>query len=73
MKTSTEKILAKLGMTPAVLSDKLGLRRSTVSRWNYARSKGGTGGIIPYKYHDRIRDLAEEKGVDLELSDFFMV
>jgi hypothetical protein len=44
---------------------------TSVYRWTYPKSKGGTGGRVP---QDRIQpwiDNARAHGIDLQLSDFF--
>lgn len=39
-------------------------------RWQYPRSKGGSGGLIPQKHHRKLIDYARMNGVDLEPADF---
>jgi hypothetical protein len=39
-------------------------------RWQYSREKGGTGGLIPQKYHRILIDYAERKGIRLGAADF---
>lgn len=39
-------------------------------RWQHAKEKGGTGGLIPQKYHRTLIDYAAEHGIDLAPADF---
>ena len=42
----------------------------TAQRWTYPFQHGGTGGHIPRKYHDRLIELAREKGDELPIAAF---
>lgn len=42
-------------------------------RWQYSRDKGGTGGLIPQKYHRLLLDYARSNGIDLRAEDFLEV
>jgi hypothetical protein len=53
-----------------VLAERLGRDRSTVQKWTMAREQRGTGGFIPYPYHDEIEAFAEELGIPFERSEF---
>ena len=64
-------IIEKLGGIDAVAKG-LGLDFTRPYRWMLPKSKGGTGGTIPVKHHQRLLDLADERGIDLEPSDFFV-
>lgn len=63
-------IILGLGGSGAV-SAKTDVTPTTVLRWRIRNEKGGTGGFIPRKYHDQIRELAAEKGVSLPVAAFF--
>jgi hypothetical protein len=39
-------------------------------RWQYSREKGGTGGLIPQRYHRRLLDYAKDNGIRLRAADF---
>lgn len=39
-------------------------------RWQSERSKGGTGGTIPQKYHRPLLDYASANGIELKAEDF---
>ena len=43
---------------------------TSVQRWRLPTSKGGTGGIIPAKYHRRLIEHAASQGVALPLAAF---
>jgi hypothetical protein len=43
---------------------------TSVQRWRLPASKGGTGGIIPAKYHKRLINHAASQGVVLPLAAF---
>ena len=43
---------------------------TSVQRWRLPASKGGTGGIIPAKYHRRLIEYAASQGVALPLAAF---
>lgn len=39
-------------------------------RWQYAKDKGGTGGLIPQRYHRTLLDYAQDNKIDLSAEDF---
>ena len=43
---------------------------TSVQRWRLPQRKGGTGGIIPAKYHTRLMKHAATRGVALPLAAF---
>jgi hypothetical protein len=43
---------------------------TSVQRWRLPSSKGGTGGIIPAKYHKRLIEHAASQGLALPLAAF---
>lgn len=49
----------------------IGKQPSTIYRWTYPRSKGGTGGLIPNKDLPLIRKAAREQGIYLTEKDLY--
>lgn len=39
-------------------------------RWQHPRNKGGTGGLIPQRYHPMLLAYARRNGIDLNAEDF---
>jgi hypothetical protein len=70
MKDQAKRIIEKFGGAPRV-AELLGIDPSRPYRWTYPRSRGGSGGIIPARYHDELLRKAREHGVPLMPSDFF--
>lgn len=65
-----QSIRNKLKMRPKTLAKELGVNYSTVARWGYPRDKGGTDGYIPRRYHAKLIELAQSKGIKLKPIDF---
>lgn len=63
------KIVAALGGLKSV-AEAAGVTPTQVQRWRMPSEKGGTGGYIPRKYHDKLTELAAAKGVDLTPAAF---
>lgn len=42
-------------------------------RWQASREKGGTGGLIPQRYHRMLLDHARAAGIDLRAEDFLEI
>ena len=55
----------------AVVSEWVGLNRTSVLRWMHPRSRGGTDGLIPSKHQTALLVKARENGVKLAPVDFF--
>lgn len=55
----------------AVVSEWAKVEPKTVYCWTYPEEKGGTGGHIPRKYHNRLLDKAALKDIPLTLAMFF--
>lgn len=55
------------------LSRRLGLDRSSVHRWALPKARGGCGGLVPAKYHQRLLALAASNGVRLTPADLIGV
>lgn len=64
-------VIEKLGGKPA-LSERLGLDKSTLSRWCQARPSG-TGGLIPQRYWPALIEVAREQGVSITLEELAAV
>lgn len=65
-------IIEKLG-GPSVVSEITRTAYTAPYRWQHPRDKGGTGGLIPQKYHLALLNYAEQAGVDLTARDFLPV
>lgn len=73
-KTNTpgEVVLEEIGLGPAVnglRDDFPTISRSTVWRWGQPRDAGGTGGLIPPRYHVPLLRLAKKTGRTLTTDD----
>lgn len=51
------------------LSRRLGLDRSAVHRWALPRHRGGSDGLVPAKYHQRLLTMATAEGIALTAAD----
>jgi len=68
--TPGQKVLKKFGEGAAsYLADQLELNRSTVSRWAKSVEDGGTGGVIPAKYHKELIALGKLNEIKLTAED----
>lgn len=47
-----------------------GVSAVTVQRWRFPVERGGTGGFIPRKHHQRLIEAAQGQGVDLPSAAF---
>ena len=65
-----EHIISKCG-GPHIVAEWLGINVSTVWRWTYPKSKGGTGGLIPACRHVPLIEKAINNEVSLTPDDFF--
>jgi hypothetical protein len=63
-------IIERIGGVPAVKAA-TGLHETTVHRWTYAKSQGGTGGRIPQDHIESLIAYARQNDIALDLSDFF--
>lgn len=63
------QIVALLGGT-AIVSSICNISATQVQRWQYPAAKGGTGGFIPRKYHERLTSAAADRGIALPASAF---
>lgn len=70
MPTVAEHVIEKCGGFKQV-SEWLGLDLSTVYRFTYPRSKGGTDGVIPAQHQGVLLAKARENQIDLRPDDFF--
>lgn len=61
------KVLGKA--TSRKIADALHIDPATVYRWNYTKEAGGTGGVIPAKWHRPLLELAKMVDVKLTAED----
>ena len=64
-----QQIIARLG-GEAQVSSITGTAYTAPYRWQAARAKGGTGGLIPQRHHRRLIDYARAKGIPLAAEEF---
>ena len=62
-------IIERLGGA-AQVSFITGTAYPTPFRWQAARGKGGTNGLIPQRYHRRLIDYARTRGIALTADEF---
>ena len=62
-------IVSRLG-GPGVVAGVVSVHRTRVSNWKREKEKGGTGGLIPQKYHRMLLDYAAQKEIELKAEDF---
>lgn len=62
-------IIARLG-GEKVVSEITGKAYTAPYRWQHPIERGGTGGLIPQKYHRALLEYAEANGIDLIPTDF---
>lgn len=48
----------------------IGVHRTRVSSWSRPKSKGGTGGLIPFRHVPRLLEEARNQGLSLDANDF---
>jgi hypothetical protein len=65
-------VIARLG-GEAVVSFITGTAYTAPYRWQAAKIKGGTGGVIPQRYHRMLIDYAKSKGIPLAAEEFLPV
>ena len=53
-----------------VVSQITGTAYTAPYRWQHAKLKGGTGGLIPQRYHRMLIDAARQRGVLLSAEEF---
>ncbi|HEV7266522.1 MAG TPA: hypothetical protein VGN83_16605 [Falsiroseomonas sp.] len=61
-------VLARFGGS-GPLAQLLRLDRSAVHRWALPKQRGGSGGLIPARHHQRLLALAAEQGIALTAAD----
>ena len=64
-------IIRKLGGEAAVAGI-TGLALTAPYRWQYEKSRGGTGGLIPQAHHRALLDYAHAHGIALSAEEFLM-
>jgi hypothetical protein len=65
-------IIAKLG-GEAVVSRVTGTAYTAPYRWQHAKAKGGTDGLIPQRHHPALLKFAADKGLTLHAAEFLPV
>lgn len=68
MTTPASVIVERLGGNKAV-ADWLGLERTAVQRWQYAKNKGGLGNRIPLKHWKAVIAMGESVGRPVSLDE----
>ena len=62
-------VIKKLG-GEAVVSQITKTAYTAPYRWQHARSKGGTDGLIPQRHHQTLLDYARANGIPLDPAEF---
>ncbi len=70
MSKIADRIIALCG-GPQTISEWLDISPTSVYRWTYPRSSGGSGGHIPQKHIEPLLEAAGRRGIPLTLQDFF--
>ena len=65
-------VLARVGGA-GPLAQLLRLDRSAVHRWALPKDRGGSGGLIPARHHQRLLALAAAHGIALTAADLIAV
>ncbi len=63
-------IIEALGGAAAVAKI-VGIHRTSVYRWTWRKSEGGTGGTIPASHIVTIIEFARQRNLDIQLEHFF--
>lgn len=66
------KIISNLG-GEAKVAEITGTAFTAPYRWQYEKAKGGTGGLIPQRYHLVLLRYAQENNIALTAEDFLPV
>jgi acetylglutamate kinase len=70
MSKIADRIIALCG-GPQIVSEWLGISPTSVYRWTYPRSSGGSGGHVPQKHIEPLLEAAGRRGIPLTLQNFF--
>ena len=62
-------IVTKLG-GPSIVAGIALVHRTRVSNWMRPKEKGGTGGLIPQRYHRTLLDYAASNSIALTADEF---
>ncbi len=65
------RIIERLGGEAKVAAI-TGLALTAPYRWQYEKSRGGTGGLIPQAHHRALLDYADAHRIALSAEDFLM-
>jgi hypothetical protein len=68
MSSAARRIIEAFGGEAAV-ARAVGVHLSRVYRWTYPPARGGSGGRVPQRHHQRILTLARERGLALSAAD----
>lgn len=63
------QIIARLGGETRIATI-TGTAYTVPYRWQAARQKGGTGGLIPLRHHRKLLDYARANGIPLTAEEF---
>lgn len=63
------KLVEKFG-GPEIVARVTGRASTAPYRWQHTKDKGGTGGLVPQRYHRALLDYAEANGIDWKAEDF---
>lgn len=58
---------------PYVLAELLGIRPSAIYRWMYAKQYGGTGGMVPQRWHRKLIATARDRNIPLTADEIIGV
>lgn len=65
-----EVVVSLLGASS--IAKALGVAKNTPLRWRFPVAAGGTGGVIPARYHRRLMELAASRSVKLTATDLVL-
>lgn len=68
--TQAERVIAKFGGV-GPLAEAIGRNPSTVYKWTYPRTEGGTDGLIPASSLRRVLKAAREHGIFISATDLY--
>jgi hypothetical protein len=64
-----DSIIAKFG-GPNRVAGIVKVHRTRVSKWKSPRESGGTGGLVPQRYHRTLLDYAAEQSIPFSAEEF---
>lgn len=69
MRQQARRVIDKFG-SEYKLAKLIEAAPSTIYRWTYEIADGGTGGLIPLKWHDKILRIARVEGIIITKEDW---